>query len=375
MAIEGFWSYVHADDDAEGGRITQLSHDVVTQYELLTGESISLFLDRTDLLWGDKWKSKVDDLLASVAFFIPVLTPRYFMSTECRRELNTFIREAVQLGLQDLLMPILYVDVPGLQGDDPADELMALVKPFQWEPWTELRFSETTSGEYRRAVSKLAERLVQANVSTEHVTPPSDPAVPVEPDDDDEPGTLDRLLGAAEGMEGWSETLSQIGEQITSVNVIVQSGTDEMERYSGNKTFAVNIRVLRRVALELGAPVAEIVSLSQKYTQYLYDIDLGIRIAIEQAADEVARSEIPLVDAQAFFTIIRDLAASVEEGLGQTQVMVDSIGGVAKLSRDIRPVLRTLKKALTVLVEGREVTRGWVLMMDASPQSSIGGLK
>ena len=29
--LEGFWSYVHNDDDAEGGRITQLAHDVSSQ--------------------------------------------------------------------------------------------------------------------------------------------------------------------------------------------------------------------------------------------------------------------------------------------------------------------------------------------------------
>ncbi len=28
---EGFWSYVHDDDDAEGGRITRLARDVTAQ--------------------------------------------------------------------------------------------------------------------------------------------------------------------------------------------------------------------------------------------------------------------------------------------------------------------------------------------------------
>jgi len=37
-SIDGFWSYVHADDDAESGRIAQLARDVVAQFEMLTGE-------------------------------------------------------------------------------------------------------------------------------------------------------------------------------------------------------------------------------------------------------------------------------------------------------------------------------------------------
>ncbi len=76
MAVaKGFWSYVHADDNAEGGRVTQLAMDLVAQYEMLTGESIELFLDRDDLQWGSDWRASVDGSLSTTAFFIPVLTP------------------------------------------------------------------------------------------------------------------------------------------------------------------------------------------------------------------------------------------------------------------------------------------------------------
>jgi hypothetical protein len=81
---DGFWSYVHADDHAENGKITSLAEDVTSQYELLTGERINLFLDKNSLEWGEQWKKKVDEGLGSVAFFIAVITPRYFMSAECR---------------------------------------------------------------------------------------------------------------------------------------------------------------------------------------------------------------------------------------------------------------------------------------------------
>ncbi len=51
----GFWSYVHKDDDAEGRRITRLAGDLNDQYELITGESINIFVDRNDIDWGDQW--------------------------------------------------------------------------------------------------------------------------------------------------------------------------------------------------------------------------------------------------------------------------------------------------------------------------------
>lgn len=85
-ASQGFWSYVHADDQAEGERISRLARDVSAQFEMLTGEPITLFLDKDAIRWGEDWRATIDTSLASVAFFIPVMTPRYFMSAECRRE-------------------------------------------------------------------------------------------------------------------------------------------------------------------------------------------------------------------------------------------------------------------------------------------------
>jgi hypothetical protein len=135
--ISGFWSYVHADDETEHGRIAELARDVVAQFEMLTGEDIELFLDRDKLDWGDEWRPKVDSSLATVAFFIAVITPRYFKSAECRRELQFFARRAVELGVRELVLPLVYQDFAALHDDEPDDDLVALVRGFQWEDWTD----------------------------------------------------------------------------------------------------------------------------------------------------------------------------------------------------------------------------------------------
>src|SRR4051812_13855319 len=95
----GFWSYVHADDQAEGGRILALAHHLQEEYALLTGDKLRLFLDRDDLRWGDEWREKLDHALAGVTFFIPIVTPRYFASQECRAELLAFESRARNVGL------------------------------------------------------------------------------------------------------------------------------------------------------------------------------------------------------------------------------------------------------------------------------------
>ena len=58
--LQGFWSYVHADDETEGGRISCLARDVVSQVEMLTGEPLGLFLDKDAIKWGEEWRDKID---------------------------------------------------------------------------------------------------------------------------------------------------------------------------------------------------------------------------------------------------------------------------------------------------------------------------
>ncbi len=87
-----FWSYTHEDDKHEDGAIVRLAERTGEEYSLLTGERLTVFVDRNDLAWGEHWKQRIDDALVSTTLFIPVITTRYFASEECRRELFRFAR-------------------------------------------------------------------------------------------------------------------------------------------------------------------------------------------------------------------------------------------------------------------------------------------
>ena len=80
----GFWSYTHEDDRLDGGGILRLSHLIMEEYDLLSGEPLKLFIDRNDIAWGEEWRKRVDSSLAQTTFFIPIITPRYFTRPECR---------------------------------------------------------------------------------------------------------------------------------------------------------------------------------------------------------------------------------------------------------------------------------------------------
>lgn len=382
----GFWSYVHQDDDDDFGRIVELGRDVVAGMRMATGESVEIFLDRDSLSWGQRWRSIVDEGLAQVAFFIPVLTPRYFDSAECRRETRTFAQQAKDLGVTELIMPLLYVDVPVLHADSPTDDLAVLMKDFQWEDWRELRFEERPSKAYRLGVNKLVQRLVEANVeaersaSTAKVSPPRraagsataqpNPKSPAETaDDDDQPGTLDLIAQGEAAMPLWGAVLEAIGSETVALASVFEKGSASIAQADARGAGAAGrIRVAREVSHDL-EPIAErFTSLANDYVSQMYDVDAGIRALIDGAGDQADDLNTDdLASVCGLFAVIREFHGSVTEALSSAREMAASMEPMEKMSRDLRKPLRVLRRALTMMDEAQGVVGQWTAMIDASP--------
>lgn len=131
-SCSGFWCYTHDDDENSYGKVSRLAEAIVKGYALETGSELTLFRDRASLEWGDKWREQIAESLSGATFFIPIVTPRFFVSNECRNELLTFRERARSQGLTELLLPILYVDVDGLD-EDSEDEAKRIIASTQYE--------------------------------------------------------------------------------------------------------------------------------------------------------------------------------------------------------------------------------------------------
>lgn len=369
--IKGFWSYVHKDDESEGGRITRLARDVVDQFQMLTGEEISLFLDKDAIEWGANWREAIDSNLASVAFFIPVMSPRYFMSPECRKELQTFGRRASDLGMKELILPLYYVDVPEINKEATDDELINLVRTFQWEDWRELRFFETTSEGYRRAVSRLASRLVEANKIAAEA---EEAIVLVEPQAtntigdenvDDSPGFIDKLAKSEETLMQWPITLNAITDSIGLIGETMKEGTEDIKNAnSQSKGFSARLILIRQVAIKITEPTENIWLLSNEFSSQVHDVDEGYRAIIGQASIEIKDNPNSKANFCTFFEAIRNLNKSAIYAIQGSQKMIDATTSIEKMSRDIRPILRRLRQGLTIMIEAMEVSNDWVALID-----------
>lgn len=155
----GFWSYAHKDDVAEDGRILRLCERIKNEFSLLTGRDIEFFVDREAIAWGDKWRATIDDALTETTFFVPIVTPRFVASDECRRELVAFSENSKARGVPELLFPVLYVAVDDLS-EESNDEVKVAIARTQYVSFTELRLIAEDSSEYRMKVNEMALRLI-----------------------------------------------------------------------------------------------------------------------------------------------------------------------------------------------------------------------
>jgi hypothetical protein len=195
--VAGFWSYATEDDRLDGGAILRLSELLAHEFELIAGRKLELFVDRRSILWGQEWRQRIDDALATSTFLIPIITPRYFTRPECVRELLDFHGKIRSAGLDRLLLPIIYIDVPGLTPDSD-DEVRSIIARTQSVDWRDLRLQGPDSPDHRRAINRLASRIhaVDTEINATQVLQ----ELEIRQEDEEGEGGLDDLIASIDTL-------------------------------------------------------------------------------------------------------------------------------------------------------------------------------
>lgn len=133
-----FFSYTRADDASAGGLLTEIRRRLEDQIELYVGRSIEVFQDVDDIKAGEDWRGRLERALDEAVLLIPIVTPRFFHSEPCRIELERFIAKGKELGRDDLILPILWVDSPIMSSlpSESRDALIEYVSRKQWTDWS-----------------------------------------------------------------------------------------------------------------------------------------------------------------------------------------------------------------------------------------------
>ena len=135
---------------------------------LHSGQAFAIFQDRRDLMWGDQWRKRLDSAIGIATFFIPIITPSFFQSSECRRELARFLSHEQALRREDLVLPVYYITArelsPQVVGE--RDVVASHILARQYVDWRKLRVQDWASVSMREAIAALADRLTLTLWST-----------------------------------------------------------------------------------------------------------------------------------------------------------------------------------------------------------------
>jgi hypothetical protein len=371
--VAGFWSYTHQDDEHDEKRITQLASDLRSEYEMLTGESLTLFVDRDSLKWGAEWQRRIDAALDATTFFFALVTPRFFGSGACRTELLKFSSYARSLGLTALLMPLYYVTVPDF-GVDNEDDAISLVAGSQYLDWRDNRFLERQTPAYRRAVSKAAQEIAKAREAVAKTPTASAIAVLTEASEgdsasytDDEPGLLDLMESFETDLPRAGDFLDQYTQLMGGLTELVtDAGADFAEAGSSGKPVAYRLTRARRLARDLQGPIDEVTEVATNYFETLEKVDPAVRGFVRAAEEQQPLSEEDLEGVCAFFSALLTVVTSGKDMYQAIQGMQENIQGTERMSRDLRPVLRQLRAAAQRIGDGQALLEGWAEAVRAS---------
>lgn len=157
-----FMTYVHSDD--KYGQLSTLCERLSDEVQIQTGNEFPIFQDRTDIKWGQNWRERIENSLDEVTFLIPIITPGFFKSKECRKELQRFLEREKKLGRNDLIFPVYFVDTPLLNDFElrATDELAEIIATHQYADWRELRFELFTNPQVGKALARLGVQIRDA---------------------------------------------------------------------------------------------------------------------------------------------------------------------------------------------------------------------
>jgi cobaltochelatase CobT len=154
----GFLSYVRADDEHDGGYLTEFRERLSGEVFAQTGERFDIFQDRNDIAWGQNWSERIRDCIESVNFLICIITPRFFRSEACCAEFDRFVRLEQAIGRTDLILPVYYIDSPVLNDEAKrnADPVARQIGMRNYVDWRVLRFEPLNSSAGKRMLARLA---------------------------------------------------------------------------------------------------------------------------------------------------------------------------------------------------------------------------
>jgi uncharacterized protein (DUF2252 family) len=114
---------------------------------------------------GSLWEEEIKKAIAESVFFIPVVTPNAVRSKHCKLEFESFLKREGALGRNNLIFPILYVPVPGLEKKEEEwrrDDVLKIIGERQYMDWQRFRVRSLSESEVAERIVRYCGKIVLA---------------------------------------------------------------------------------------------------------------------------------------------------------------------------------------------------------------------
>ncbi|WP_329049493.1 toll/interleukin-1 receptor domain-containing protein [Amycolatopsis sp. NBC_01488] len=195
-AVRCFLSFTH-EDDSFLNFVTPLKSSLEQFCASAHGRKIEIFVDRETIGWGEDWRTRIQDGIDASMVFIPAISMNYFYeSSACREELTAFYAKANELGLTQLILPLIILG-RDLITDDSDDANIRIIGQLQYLDIEEAVLAGAGTAEWRRTMAVVAGKLIKAIQSAERKLAAA-AAEPMPGPDEDGPGLRDHVERLAE---------------------------------------------------------------------------------------------------------------------------------------------------------------------------------
>jgi hypothetical protein len=358
--ITVFLSYAHADEDAYHMMSPfkeLLGHFVYSK----SGKKVRAFLDRDSLEWGEYWGERLDAEILAASVFIPLLSASYLDSDNCRLEFNRFQSKATDLGVRELLLPILVLDAPAIFNDQSTDDIVREAKARQWEVIEEAVLTDPGSSEWKKTMSRLAARFVssyqvaEAHLATLSQSPPlsKEELIAGADSDDDEleaPGLADLFARFEEKTTALAQIAEEMGPAIEDLGNAAEAAGPLKDNPGVKDVQAWTFRS----AQAFSAPAEKISSIGEQLFLATKDLDTDMREFRRIAQD--APAELGFLGT--YNSMIEGLVG-IGEVIGDLDSLLDSLKPVEYFSVALRKSLRPARRGVTRVTDSIRLIETW----------------
>ena len=284
VGAQGFLSYTRKDNEQFEGVVDKLKTQLEGRFAASTGRELQIFIDRESIGWGEDWRARIRESVKTATFFIPVITMRYFDSDMCREELLAFYENAKQLGVTELILPVVLTGSEEITASDPREEVQ-LIESLNYKNIEDAWLSGYGSAEWLRAIHEMVTGLKKGLATAETALA----------EQESSPG----ITRAAESQvavqeQGSNADISALGSDLENLTALLGRASSVMQTFgeaASESTTGVDLgalppnqqqAALLRMAHVLRGPAKDMGDVGAELDRRMGAMDANLRAVVEE---------------------------------------------------------------------------------------------